>query len=87
MWPDPLRLALSEHGDEDKAGGQPTQHYTNPSPEYRKPEPSGTGGIMESPTPEKPTTEEAEKTPGPSERISVHFKTRAHCLPRSIGTL
>jgi len=36
---------------------------------------------METPTPEKPAAEEAEKAPGPSEHISIHFKTHAHRLP------
>jgi len=70
MWPDPLRLA-PERGDKGKVGGQLTQRDTNPPPEHKNPEPGSAEKALETPTPEKPTAEGAEKTATPGEHILV----------------
>ena len=72
MWPNPLRLVSLDRGGEGKAGGQPTQQDTNPPPEHKNPE-LGSAEILETPMPEKPTVEEAEKMPTPSEHIPVRL--------------
>jgi len=71
MWPNPLRLASPEHGDKGKVGGQPTQQDANRPPVHKNPEPCNTEKALETPTPEKPTAEGAEKIPTPGEHILV----------------
>ena len=73
MWPNPLRLASHERGDEGKAGGQPTQQDINPPPEHKNPGSANVEETLETPTPEKPTAEEAQKMPTPGGYISIRL--------------
>ena len=73
MRPNSLRLALLERVDEGKVTGQPTQQDTDPPPERENPEPSGTEETSGTPMPNKPTTEEADKTPTLGEHIPIYF--------------
>jgi hypothetical protein len=71
MWPNPLRLASPERGDEGKT--QAAQKDINPPPEHKNPEPNGAEETSETPTPEKPTVDEIEKTPTLGEYVPIRF--------------